>query len=116
MSAKLTVAGLGVFDVFVNGKRVGDDFLKPGYTHYAKTKYSFSYDVTGLLKCRTEAENILAAEVSAGWWRDKIVSFKGRKSAFRCALELVYADGRRERIVSNTNGWTCAVAGRQLSE
>ena len=111
VSAKLTVAGLGVFDVFVNGKRVGDDFLKPGYTHYAKTKYSFSYDVTGLLKCRTEAENILAAEVSAGWWRDKIVSFKGRKSAFRCALELVYADGRRERIVSNTNGWTCAVAG-----
>ncbi|MBR3823230.1 MAG: alpha-L-rhamnosidase N-terminal domain-containing protein, partial [Kiritimatiellae bacterium] len=46
-SAKWTVSGLGVFDVFVNGTRVGDDFLKPGYTHYAKTKYSFSYDVTG---------------------------------------------------------------------
>ena len=48
-SAKWTVAGLGVFDVFVNGERVGDDFLKPGYTHFAKTKYSFSYDVAGLM-------------------------------------------------------------------
>ena len=39
-SAKWTVSGLGVFDVFVNGARVGDDFLKPGLTHCRKTKYS----------------------------------------------------------------------------
>ena len=39
-SAKWTASGLGVFDVFVNGARVGDDFLKPGLTHCRKTKYS----------------------------------------------------------------------------
>ena len=39
-------AGLGVYEVYVNGHRVGEHFLKPGYTHYAKTKYAFSYDVT----------------------------------------------------------------------
>ena len=38
-SAKWTVSGLGVFEVFVNGSRVGDDFLKPGFTHNKKTKY-----------------------------------------------------------------------------
>ena len=117
VSARWTVAGLGVFDVYVNGTRVGDDFLKPGYTHYAKTKYSFSYDVTGLLKRGPGAENILAAEVSAGWWRDKILTpvghdgFMGKKSAFRGALEIAYRDGRRERIVSDAKNWHCAVAG-----
>ncbi|MBQ3096586.1 MAG: family 78 glycoside hydrolase catalytic domain [Kiritimatiellae bacterium] len=117
VSAKWTVAGLGVFDVFVNGMRVGDDFLKPGYTHYAKTKYSFSYDVTALLKPGSGSVNILAAEVSAGWWRDKILTpvghdgFMGRKSAFRGSLEIAYSDGRREIMASNTNDWKCAVAG-----
>ncbi len=116
-SAKWTVSGLGVFEVFVNGKRVGDDFLKPGFTHYAKTKYSFTYDVTRLLDCRASAENTLAAEVSAGWWRDKIltpaghVGFLGKKSAFRGELEIQYKDGGREVIATDDENWRCGVAG-----
>ena len=115
--AKWTVAGLGVFDVYVNGKRVGDDFLKPGFTHNAKTKYSFSYDVTPLLRVRPGEANVFAAEVSAGWWRDKIVTpagrrgFFGRKSAFRGELEVFYTDGSIARYVTNTNGWRCGVGG-----
>ena len=117
VSAKWTVAGLGVFEAFVNGERVGDDFLKPGFTHCAKTKYEFSYDVAKLLKRGKGESNILAAEVSAGWWRDKIVTpgkqhgFVGKKSAFRGELELVYADGRRETIATDTANWRCGVAG-----
>jgi len=117
VSAKWTVSGLGVFDVFVNGVRVGDDFLKPGFTHCAKTKYSFSYDVSKLLKRDASAVNTLAAEVSAGWWRDKIVTtakskgFFGKKSAFLGKLELVYADGRRETVATDAENWRCGVAG-----
>ena len=119
-SAKWTVAGLGVFEAFVNGTRVGDDFLKPGFTHYAKTKYSFSYDVTQHLARRKGDVNTLAAEVSAGWWRDKIVTpsrgvaargFVGKKSAFRGELELVFADGRRTTLETNTKDWRCGIAG-----
>ena len=66
VSAKWTVSGLGVFEAFVNGERVGDDFLKPGFTHWRKTKYSFTYDVTKYLKRGTGERNVLAAEVSAG--------------------------------------------------
>lgn len=64
-------------------------FFKPGYTHWAKTRYSFAYDVTPLLKRGRGEVNTLAAEVSAGWWRDKILTpgghrgFMGAKSAFR---------------------------------
>ena len=113
-SAKWTVSGLGVFDVHVNGTRVGDDFLKPGFTHYAKTKYAFAYDVTDLLKREIGAVNDFAAEVGAGWWRDRIVSYKGRKSAFRCVLEIEYANGERRTYGTNPAGWRCGVAGPVL--
>ena len=119
-SAKWTVSGLGVFEVFVNGARVGDDFLKPGFTHNKKTKYSFTYDVTDLLRRGAGEKNVLAAEVSAGWWRDKIVTpaskdpeggFVGSKSAFLGELEITYADGRRETISTDAENWRCGIAG-----
>ena len=90
---------LGVYELYVNGKVIGNDFLKPGFTHPYKTRRSFTYDVTDAMRRGAGEANILAAEVSAGWWRDKIVSprerkgFVGRKSAFRGVLEVEYADG-----------------------
>ena len=116
-SAKWMVAGLGVFEVFVNGKIVGADFLKPGFTHVSKTKYSFTYDVTKLMKTGKGEENAFAAAVSAGWWRDKVCSpvgnqgFSGRKSAFRGVLELTYADGSKKILPTACDSWTCGVAG-----
>lgn len=41
--------GLGVYEIFVNGKSVGNEILKPGFTHHDKTKLSFTYDVTDFL-------------------------------------------------------------------
>ena len=111
VSARWMVAGLGVFDVFVNGKRVGADFLKPGFTHGGKTKYAFTYDVTKLMNTGKGEANAFAAEVSAGWWRDKIVSFIGKKSAFRGMLEIVYADGTKQFLGTNRSDWKCGVAG-----
>ena len=110
-SAKWTTAGLGVYEIYVNGARVGTDFLKPGFTHFAKTKYSFSYDVTSLLKRGAGEANVLVAEVSSGWWRDKIVNFAGRKSAFRGTLEVTYADGSRRSYGTDPETWRCGIAG-----
>ena len=110
-SAKWTTCGLGVYDVYVNGRRVGDDFLKPGYTDPRKTKYSFSYDVTALMNRDTGAVSHFAAEVSAGWWRDRIVGFAGKKSAFYGVLEVEYADGSRRTYKTNPETWRCEIAG-----
>ena len=110
-SARWTTAGLGVYEVYVNGARVGTDFLKPGFTHFAKTKLSFSYDVTPLLKTAAGAANVFAAEVSSGWWRDKIVNFAGRKSAFRGTLDVTYSDGSRRSYGTDPDTWRCGVAG-----
>ena len=110
--ATWTVAGLGVFEVFVNGARAGgDDALKPGFTHAKKTKYFFTYDVTSLLNKACDEKNVLSAEVSAGWWRDKIVNYSGKKSAFRGELELEFVDGTRKVIGTRAGEWLAGVGG-----
>ena len=109
--ARWTVAGLGVFEAYVNGQRVGDDFLKPGNAHVLCTRYSFSYDVTALMKRAKGEENAFSAEVSSGWWRDKVSRHKGKRSAFRGELEVTYADGTRKVYGTDPATWTCAVAG-----
>ena len=116
-SARWMTTGLGVYELYVNGRRVGDDVLKPGFTDGRKTKYAFTYDVTAAFRCARGAANVLAAEVSAGWWRDKIVTptgkkgFFGRKSAFRGVLELRFTDGTVRRFGTNTNDWRAGIAG-----
>ena len=59
VSAKWMTAGLGVYELYVNGKPVGGEFLKPGFTHYAKTKRSFTYDITDIIRTKPNAENML---------------------------------------------------------
>ena len=120
-----TVAGLGAFEAYVNGEPVSrkgcktikgalvSDFLKPGFTHNGKTKYSFAYDVTHLMKTGKADANTFAAQVSAGWWRDKIVNFFGKKSAFRAQLILRYADGTEKKIGTDTT-WLSATTGPVL--
>ena len=73
-SARWMTAGLGVYELYVNGQRVGEEVLKPGFTHPAKTKRSFTYDVTDAFNKKKGKENILSAQVTPGWWADKIVT------------------------------------------
>ncbi len=111
VSAKWMTTGLGVYELYVNGKRVGTDALKPGFTHVQKTRRSFTYDVTELFKTAKGERNFLAAEVSAGWWRDKIVNFAGKKSAFRAVLEVTCSDGTVKTCGTKAGEWTAGVGG-----
>lgn len=109
--------GLGVYELYVNGRKIGNDFLKPGFTDVRKTRRSFTYDITEAMRCGKGEANVLAAEVSAGWWRDKIVTgrsqngFFGRKSAFRGVIEVEYADGSVRRFGTNRREWRAGTCG-----
>lgn len=109
--------GLGVYEIYVNGKLVGDEILKPGFTHYEKTKLSFTYDVTGCFKTASGDENVLSAQVTPGWWADKIITLGGhdgmigKKCAFRGVLELTYTDGSKELYGTNIEDWKAGIAG-----
>ncbi|MBQ8239856.1 MAG: family 78 glycoside hydrolase catalytic domain [Bacteroides sp.] len=117
VSAKWMTAGLGVYEIFVNGQLIGEEFLKPGYTHYAKTKRSFTYDITAALQTEAGAENQLSAQVTPGWWADKIHTphgyegFLGKKCAFRGVLELTYADGSKKLYGTDLENWKAGIAG-----
>ena len=116
-SAAWMTAGLGVYELYVNGKVIGEEALKPGFTHREKTKYSFSYDVTDVFKTKAGEVNVLSAQVTPGWWADKIVTpgghdgMIGRKCAFRAVLEIVYEDGSRQLWGTDTENWKAGIAG-----
>lgn len=63
--AVLKVTALGLYYAEINGVRVGDSYLTPGWTSYNKTLQMQSYDVTPLLK---EDENVISFTVNEGWY------------------------------------------------
>ncbi|MGN0229361.1 MAG: family 78 glycoside hydrolase catalytic domain [Muribaculaceae bacterium] len=116
-SAKWMTTGLGVYDLYVNGRLIGDEVLKPGFTHYEKTKRSYTYDVTAVIASEAGAENVLSAQVTPGWWADKIITpgghegMIGKKCAFRSVLELTYDDGTKALFGTDTVAWKAGIAG-----
>uniref|UniRef100_UPI004056A55C family 78 glycoside hydrolase catalytic domain n=1 Tax=Alistipes sp. TaxID=1872444 RepID=UPI004056A55C len=118
VSAKWMVTSLGVHDIFVNGKRVGEEVLKPGFTHPLRTRLSFTYDITDGFNCKAKAKNQLSAQVTPGWWGDKVITPKsskkhmwGTKCAFRAVLELTFEDGTKSLYGTNVNSWKAGIAG-----
>ncbi|MBQ8098728.1 MAG: family 78 glycoside hydrolase catalytic domain [Bacteroidaceae bacterium] len=110
-------AGLGVYELYVNGKPVGTEVLKPGFTHYAKTKRSFTYDVTDAFGKKPGQQNELSAQVTPGWWGDKIITpgnsdgMIGKKCAFRGVLQLTFADGTTRLYGTDLQNWKAGIAG-----
>ena len=117
VSAVWMCTSLGIFDVFVNGQLVGDEILKPGFTHAKKTRYSFTYDITDAINTSSGATNQFSAQVTPGWWADKVVSPRnvrgmlGRKCAFRAVLQLTFEDGTVAHYGTDTQTWKAGIAG-----
>ena len=104
--AVLEITALGVYEAKLNGGRVGDFILAPGWTSYAHRLQVQSYDVTDLIK----AENSLEVTVGQGWRavsnRRGSSDFLGhRDTALIAELTVFYADGSEESIVTD-GSWT----------
>ena len=104
--AILEITALGVYEAKLNGERIGDFILAPGWTSYSNRLQVQSYDVTNLLK----TENSLEVTVGQGWRaiadkRDGSDFLGYRDTALIAELTLVYADGRTESIVTDSS-WT----------
>lgn len=116
--ARLYATGLGVYNVYINGLRVGithddgtteQDELKPGFTEYSKTVFYTTHDVTALLR---EGDNAIGAELTGGWWSGGIAHgmYGSHPVAFRGMLVITYADGTEETVGTDTS-WKCAADG-----
>ncbi|MBQ9777378.1 MAG: family 78 glycoside hydrolase catalytic domain [Clostridia bacterium] len=109
---KLTATALGIFDVYINGARVGNEELKPGWTDYHCRVFEFEYDVTSLCK----EENLLTAAVSNGWWSGRISmgEYGWREPAFAAAIECFDEKGALLAEFVSGEDWQTTVGGRVL--
>jgi alpha-L-rhamnosidase len=106
-SARLYVTARGIYEVFLNGKRVGDDYYNPGLTQYNITHMYQTYDVTGLLKA---GDNAMGAMLGEGWWSG-LLSFGsiwnhfGDRQSLLAKLVVIYKDGTSETVTTNDRSW-----------
>jgi alpha-L-rhamnosidase len=102
--ARLYATAHGVYETFLNGRRVGDVELAPGFTSYPTTLHVQTYEVGALL---VEGENLWEVVLSDGWWRGRTGFFQhtngyGTTLAF---LGQLHADGT---VVTTDEGWESA--------
>ena len=104
-SARLYVTALGLYEARLNGRRVGDGFLTPGWTDYTQRIAYQTYDVTGLLN---QGDNVLGAILAHGWYAGfygfdpkRAGAHYGTKPELLAQLVLRLADGSEQRIVTD---------------
>lgn len=107
--ARLYVSGLGMFECYLNGRKISEDVLAPGWTAYKKRVQYRVYDVLKLLQ---EGENALGAMLGVGYykgiygWGEKSINNYGARTGLLAQLEIRYEDGSKELIVTDTS-WKC---------
>lgn len=107
--ASLYITGLGQYEASLNGKKIGDGFLTPGWTNYDKTILYNTYDVTTNLLNGDNAIGVIAGNgfynINRERYRKLIVTFGMPRMIAR--LNIKYSDGSEENIVSDAT-WKTA--------
>lgn len=116
--ARLFATALGVYETYLNGCRVGDFVLAPGWTTYRERLQVQEYDVTELLK----QENRWTAYVGRGWYSSPLGWTRreddpvfGLKKVFFAELHLTYEDGTQE-VIATDEGWSWGESRIRFSE
>jgi hypothetical protein len=110
--ASVCVSGLGQYDLFINGKRVGDDLLQPGWTDYRKSVLYNTYQVTKMLHSGRNAMGVMLgtgmydSALYAGRYNHAPASFGLPKLILQ--LHITFADGTATTIISNSAWRTAA--------
>ena len=106
---KLSFTALGCIDIYINGKRVGNDELKPGWTNYNKRTLYYEYDVTSFV---AEGKNRILLVAAPGWYQGRISGgYYGAHMPAVMARVLVEKDGATEAIVTDES-WKALCGGQ----
>jgi alpha-L-rhamnosidase len=102
-SGRLYITSHGLYEAHINGKRVGDQYLTPGWTSYNKRLQYQTYDVTALLKQGNNATGVFLGD---GWYRGNLAwgdkkNIYGKTLGLLYQLEVTYTDGTSEVITSD---------------
>ena len=102
-SARVYVTSHGFYELHLNGKKVGDQVLTPGWTSYGKRLQYQVYDVTGML---IKGNNAIGAVLGDGWYRGTLAwgnnwAVYGKKLGLLLQLKITFTDGSETLIVSD---------------
>lgn len=110
-SARLYATAMGLYEMSLNGKRVGEEYFAPGWTSYDFRYQYQTYDVTDSLK---SGANCIAAILGDGWFRGRLAwepkklrNRYGKKLALLAQLVITYKDGTQQ-IVASDGQWKSA--------
>lgn len=112
--ARLYITARGVYEAYLNGERVGDDWFNPGLTQYNKTHMYQTYDVTEQVKTSANAFGVMLGE---GWWSGSITftgsswNFFGDRSSLLAKMVITYTDGTTKTVVTEPETWKLTTDG-----
>jgi len=106
--ARLYITGLGYYEAYLNGDRIGDSVLEPAWTNYSKRVFYSVYDVRPQLK---EGANCIGVTLGNGWYNPLPLRMWGRlnlreyltigRPCFIVQMELTFTDGTRKIVISD---------------
>lgn len=110
VEARMYICGLGLYEAYINGEKIGDEYLAPYYNDYNLWLQYQTYDLTQQLR---EGDNCIGIMLGNGWYKgrfgfvDRMDELYGDTCHMICELHLTFADGTKQIIPSDTS-WLCA--------
>ncbi len=109
-SASINICGLGQYELYINGEKISDRFLSPGWTYYQKRCFYNTYDITRFVK---KGDNVIGVIVGNGFfninrerYRKMVVAYGYPRLIFNIVLKM--KDGSLKTIQSDENCKTSA--------
>ncbi len=117
VSARAYATSLGLYELHINGDRVSDDLLTPGWTSYNKRLQYQAYDVTRFL---TVGDNAVGVMLGDGWYKGELGwqnhrNIYGDKKAALLQMHVIYEDGTEE-VLSTDTTWRAETGPILLSQ
>ena len=107
-NARLFVTAMGSYEMFINGKKVGEDWFNPGMSQYRETLTYHAYDITSHLK---KGKNAVGTILGPGFYTGYMTytpnnyNFFGDTEALLAKIVITFEDGTKKTIITSPETW-----------
>ncbi len=104
-SARIYASAMGLYEIEINGQKVGDQLFTPGWTSFSNRVQYQTYDITDMLR---RGNNAIGVVLGDGWYRGFLGwknqrNFYGETLAFIAQIQIVYTNGTTQTIITDQN-------------
>lgn len=113
--ARIYASAYGIYEILINGERVSDAYLAPGYTEYKKR---LQYQIYEAEKYLQKGENTIEVIVAPGWACGRFPCYEGHQARFKpsCICQLEFSGEKEEGLIITDDTWTCKTTKTVFSE